>query len=114
MGECTYISSRACLESMYYVYPEFCAASSFRREGRYFAGLQFSTPGVMHDDMDLAEIIYGLMRQFNSCRRFAGAQISLAFVYWALRLDPFCASRQFFTGQLVSYPSIHIGLCGAS
>merc|ERR1712224_133082 len=52
MGECTYISSRACLESMYYVYPEFCAARSFRREGRYFAGLQFSTPGVMHDDMD--------------------------------------------------------------
>merc|ERR1712118_11983 len=42
----------------------------------------------------IAEIIYRLMRQFNSCRRFAGAQISLAFIYWALRLDPFCASRQ--------------------
>merc|ERR1712093_157419 len=38
--------------STYRVHPEFCAARAFRRDGRYFAGLQFSTPRVMHDGMD--------------------------------------------------------------
>merc|ERR1712093_668386 len=81
--------------STYRVHPEFCAARAFRRDGRYFAGLHFSTPRVMHDGMDsrrnhIQTVDTVTIREgVLPVLRFPGFQ------HWALQLDPFCASRRF-------------------
>ena len=74
---------------------EACAADLDLGVGRYFAGLHFSTPRVMHDSMDsrrnhiqTADTVT-IREGVLPVLRFPGFQ------HWALQLDPFCASRRF-------------------
>ena len=82
--------------------------------GRSKIGLQFSTPGVMHDDMDnrrnhiQTDETVQFVQAFCRCPDILGIHLLGSAVRSVLCLTPV------FTGQLVSFPSIHIGFCGTN
>merc|ERR1711924_186511 len=83
------------------------------RDGRYFAGLHFSTWESCTIAWIAAEIIYRLLIQLQFVRAFCRCSDFLDSSIGHCSWTRFVPHADFDMEQLVSYPPIHILFCGA-